>query len=71
MLRRGWRWSRWVAAVLTVPVNVVDVLELFYLLGQLTKGIDYVLPAAVLAIGSPVKLWALYLCVPAAARREA
>jgi hypothetical protein len=52
------------AAVLTTPVIVVDVLELLNLLGQLSKGIDYVLPAAVLAVGSPVKLWALYLCLP-------
>jgi hypothetical protein len=45
-------------------VIVVDVLALLYLVGQLSKGIDYVLPAAVLAIGSPVKLWALFLCIP-------
>ena len=64
MLRRGWRWSGRLAAVLTVPVIVVDLLELLYLLGQLNKGIDYVLPAAVLAIGLPVKFWALYLCLP-------
>src|SRR5258708_35639997 len=64
MLRRGWRWAGLVAAVLTIPVIVVDVVGLLYLPGRLSKGIDYVLPTAMLSIGSPLKLWALYLRLP-------